>query len=515
VRTQAASGRNYAVVSGHALASGAALDILKAGGNPVDAALAGAAVLTVALPHACTLGGDCFLLVHAKGRSHGLNGSGPSPSGLPADVAPERLSRGPLSVAVPGMLGAWEALHRRFGSKPWASLMAPAAALARDGVPASREYVASLHMNLAPLLKDPGSRALFMPDGHPVAQDTTLYQPALAAAFDSIAAEGAQALYRGWIGERLCQALGRLGGVMSRADLAAYEPIWVEPLAHRYRGLTLRVMPPNSYGLAMLLQLAALDGTPLARHKPGTAERLRLLMLAARAAFKLGAPYFADPRASAGRLADALGPEMIEGLRAALAETGPAAEPPRGRGTAVISVGNAAGEGVTIVQSVFAPFGSLVSDAETGIVFNNRLFGFSAVPGHINAPAPSKRPAHTLSPAMAFDGDRLAMLLGTPGGSGQTITLTQVLTNLVDQKLDLETAIALPRWSMDLKGNFALEPEIEADMPARLAALGVEARPATEDQRYFFGSAECVTLDPQRGLLAVADFRREAAAAAG
>jgi gamma-glutamyltranspeptidase len=116
---------------------------------------------------------------------------------------------------------------------------------------------------------------------------------------------------------------------------------------------------------------------------------------------------------------------------------------------------------------------------------------------------------------MAFDGDRLAMLLGTPGGSGQTITLTQVLTNLVDQKLDLETAIALPRWSMDLKGNFALEPEIEADMPARLAALGVEARPATEDQRYFFGSAECITLDPQRGLLAVADFRREAAAAAG
>ena len=515
MRTQAATGRNFAVVSGHALASQAALQVLKTGGNPVDAALAGAAVLTVALPHACTLGGDCFILVHAKGQTHGLNGSGPSPAALPANPAPEQLSRGPLSPAVPGMLGAWEALHRRFGSKPWAELMEPAVALARDGVPASREYVASLHMNLAPLLKDTGSRALFLPDGQPPKEGTTLRQPALAGAFERIAADGADALYRGWIGDRLCQALARLGGVMSPADLAAYQPIWVEPLRHGYRGLTVRVMPPNSYGLAMLLQLAALEGTPLGRHKVGSPERLRLLMLAARAAFKHGAPYFADPRVAGDRVGDALAPAAIEALRAELAGADTAAEPPRGRGTAVISVGNAAGEGVTIVQSIFAPFGSFVSDPETGIVFNNRLFGFSTVPGHVNAAAPAKRPAHTLSPAMVFEGDRLAMLLGTPGGSGQTITLTQVLTNMVDQKLDLASAIAEPRWSMDLKGNFALEPEIEPDMPRRLAALGVEARPATEDQRYFFGSAECITLDPKDGLLAVADFRREAAASAG
>ena len=174
MRTQAAKGRNFAVVSGHALATEASLGVLKKGGNPVDAALAGAAVLTVALPHACTLGGDCFILVHAKGRTRGLNGSGPSPAGLPADIKPEQLSRGPLSAAVPGMLGAWEALHKEFGSRPWAELMAPAASLARDGVPASREYVASLHANLAPLLKDPGSRALFLPDGKPPAESTTL-----------------------------------------------------------------------------------------------------------------------------------------------------------------------------------------------------------------------------------------------------------------------------------------------------------------------------------------------------
>ncbi|HEX7006807.1 MAG TPA: gamma-glutamyltransferase [Alphaproteobacteria bacterium] len=514
MKTKTTIGRKYAVVSGHALATEAALDVLKAGGNPVDAAIAGGAVLTVALPQACTLAGDCFILVHVGGRTYGLNGSGPSPAGLPADIGAEQLSRGPLSSAVPGMLGALEALHRRFGSRAWAELMAPAASLARDGVPASREFVASLKMNLDKLTQDPGHRALYLPGGTPPAEGDMLRQPALAATLERVAKEGAAALYGGWIGDRLCEALARLGGVMTRADLAAYRPLWVEPLSYDYRGRTVRVMPPNSYGLAMLLQLAALERAPVGRHALGSPERLALLMRAARAAFAIASPYIADPHVAGDRAADALAPASLAALRTAF-EGAAAAYPPRGQGTAVISVGTAAGEGVTIVQSIFAPFGSFVADAETGLIFNNRLHGFTTAPGHPNRAAPGKRPAHTLNPAMMFEGGRLAMQLGSPGGSGQTITLTQVLTGVIDLQLDLEAAIAAPRWSMDLEGNFALEPEIDADMPRRLAALGVAARPATEDQRYYFGSAECIAQDPRTGLRAVADFRREAAAGAG
>jgi gamma-glutamyltranspeptidase/glutathione hydrolase len=392
--------------------------------------------------------------------------------------------------------------------------LAPAAALARDGVPASREFVVSLAMNLGKLTRDPGHRALYLPDGRLPAVGATLRQPALAGALARVAKEGAAALYGGWIGDRLCEALARQGGVMTRADLEACRPLWVEPLRYDYRGRTVRVMPPNSYGLAMLLQLAALERAPVGCYVLDSPERLALLMRAAGAAFKIATPYIADPDVVGDRVGEALAPASIEALRRAV-EDAPVADPPRGRGTAVISVATAEGDGVVIVQSIFAPFGSFIADAETGIIFNNRLHGFSTAPGHPNVAAPGKRPAHTLNPAMVYEGERLAMLLGTPGGSGQTITLVQVLTGLLDLGVDLETAIAAPRWSMDLDGSFALEPEIDADMPRRLAALGVAARPATEEQRYYFGSAECIVLEPGTGLRAVADFRREAAAAAG
>jgi gamma-glutamyltranspeptidase/glutathione hydrolase len=207
---------------------------------------------------------------------------------------------------------------------------------------------------------------------------------------------------------------------------------------------------------------------------------------------------------------------MIADLRAALdREPAGVADAPRGLGTAVLSVADGDRNGVTIVQSIFAPFGSCVADRTTGIVLNNRLLGFSQVPGHPNRAAPGKRPAHTLNPVMVFEGGKLRFLLGTPGGSGQTITLTQVLTNMLDLGLDLKEAIAAARWSMDLQGNFTLEHDMDPDLPARLAVVGVAARMATKTQRYFFGSAECIAIDASGGLTAAADFRREAAAAAG
>jgi gamma-glutamyltranspeptidase/glutathione hydrolase len=274
-------------------------------------------------------------------------------------------------------------------------------------------------------------------------------------------------------------------------------------------------MPPNSYGIAMLLQLAALETSRLCDQQLGSVERLRLLIRAAEAAFRVARPLLADPSLVANRLTDVLGRSMIGDLRAALQrEKVGAADATSVHGTAVISVADGERNGVTIVQSIFAPFGSCVADPMTGIVLNNRLLGFSHVPGHPNRAAANKRPAHTLNPAMVFKDDRLAFLLGTPGGSGQTITLTQVLTNMVDLGLDLPEAIAASRWSMDLQGNFTLEHDMDPDLPARLAVVGVPARVASRQQRYFFGSAECIAIDGSGRLTAAADFRREAAAAA-
>ena len=162
---QIAHGRKAAVVAGHPLASAVALETLRAGGNTVDAAVAGAAVLAVVLPHACSLGGDCFALVHDDGRLYGMNGSGLSPAGLPANARGEQLARGPLSCSTPGVVGAWEAMHRRFGTMPWAQVLGPAIEMARDGVAASSEFAAGTRDYLTQLRADPGCSELFLKDG--------------------------------------------------------------------------------------------------------------------------------------------------------------------------------------------------------------------------------------------------------------------------------------------------------------------------------------------------------------
>lgn len=512
---QTARGRRFAVVSGHDLATQIAVVVLENGGNPIDAAIAGAAALTVILPHACTLGGDCFALVHSGGKTYGVNGSGRSPEGLPSDVRADALAQGPLSCSVPGIVGAWEALHECFGSRPWSSLLMPAVELARNGIPIGRGLSAASRANLARLFQDPGCRTVFLKDGEPLVEGNELKQPAVAEALATIAAAGARSFYQGSLGRHLCRAVSELGGVLSPADLEAYRPLWVEPLSVDYRGITLRAMPPNSYGLAMLMQFAALASVDLRTHPLGSVERLANLMRAARAAFALAAPYIADPELVANRLDEALGPATVEWLRQTLCQPdGRAQEAIRSQGTSVISIADGTGTGITLIQSIFAPFGSLVADCETGIVLNNRLLGFSRVAGHPNAPGPGKRPAHTLNPAMAFDGDRLAFLLGTPGGSGQTITLAQVVSAVLDLGIDLDEAIAAPRWSMDLNGDFALEPEMPPDMPELLGKRGIEARFATDQQRFFFGSAECIEVREDGVLFAVADDRREASAAA-
>jgi gamma-glutamyltranspeptidase len=512
---QQARGRQAAVVSGHQLATQSALKVLKGGGNVVDAAIAGCAVLAVALPHACTLGGDCFALISIEGKLYGLNASGMSPAALPQNATAEQLARGPLSCSVPGVVGGWEAMHNRFGKKPWRDLMAPAVSYAREGIVASSEFIAATREFLPQLRTDTGSNALFLDSSNQRKEGDILKQAALAETLERVAADGANAVYEGPIGKSLCETVARLGGVLSPSDLKSYQPLWVEPLQYTYAGHTVRVMPPNSYGIAMLLQLAALDGSGLKSTTMGSIERLRLLMKAAEVAFRSAKPLLADPRVAIDALPSAFSDSALKELRSGLQRSSvPITDAPKSHGTAVISVADDQGNGVTVVQSIFAPFGSIVADAHTGIVMNNRLLGFTNVTGHPNAPAPSKRPAHTLNPAMAFKDGRLRFCLGTPGGSGQTITLTQVLTNMLDFGLDLASSIAELRWSMDLRGNFTLEHEMDASLPDKLAAVGISARVAARDQRYFFGSAECISIEPSGDLLAVADHRREAFAGA-
>jgi gamma-glutamyltranspeptidase len=501
---------DYMIVAGHPAASVAASRIMDRGGGVADAAIAGAAVLTVVLPSACSLGGDAFILAHdsVARRTSGINASGPAPAALdPAAYCSAIPAKGGTSVTVPGVVAGWSELHRRFGQLPWKDLFADAIRLADAGFPVSPGLAQASRLSHQQLAADPGCRALFLVAGEPLAPGDRLQQRALARTMRRLSEGGAEAFYHGPIADGLARAVARAGGVLRADDLASYRPEWVTPIETVYRGLTVRVMPPNSYGLYMLLQLNALAGESLADLDLLSPRRFERLIAAAAAAFTEGRRYVADPR-GAPAIAEALAPAMTARLHAAMAQHLRPTIDARG-GTAVILVADGHGNAVNLVQSVFTLFGSAVADSETGIVLHDRMLGFTNRPGEPNTIAPGKRPAHTLNPVMAFDGaGGLRYLMGTPGGPGQTITLTQVLSAMVDGGAAPTDAVLAPRWSMEAAGTPLLEQHVPHSVHHALQAAGyrvVVSPPGSP----FFGSAQVIERLDDGVLVGAADERRE------
>jgi gamma-glutamyltranspeptidase len=508
-----ASGRQFAVSCGHPAATAAALELVREGGNVVDAALAAASALAVLLPQACTLGGDAFILYHDArlARTFALNASGASPAATDFSDVTAVPERGARACTVPGLVGGWAALHGRFGKLAWRRVLSRAHRLAADGFPASAGLASATNANRALLAKDPGAASVFL-DGSADREGQLFRQPALATVLDELMSGGAAAFYKGGPAESLSAYLQSRGGWLSAADMAAYEPEWAEPLTTDYRGLTVAVAPPNSFGLFMLLQLGILDRFEPLAGDAVTARRYDLLIDAARIAFAVGDLCVADPRSGVEPVSGLLSGEGREKLLQAF-RARKAASPSNRSGTSVISAIDAEGNAVAIVQSVFMVYGSACADPGTGILLNNRMIGFTLEKGHPNCAAPGKRPAHTLNPVITIEDGRVRHVLLSPGGPGQTLTLTQILQAATDHRLPLADAIALPRWSMDLEGRTIVEPDFPAAVFDELNALGHEVGRGVAGSP-FFGSAECVERLSDGSLLAVADDRREAAAAA-
>jgi gamma-glutamyltranspeptidase/glutathione hydrolase len=507
-------GRNAAICCGHPAAAAAGWEALARGGSIADAALAAAAVLTVVLPQAVTIGGDGFFLYHdsATGKTYGLNASGRSPAALDADrLTAADLERGPLSCGTPGLVAGWEMLHQRFGRLPWADPLRRAIDLAGQGFPASPGLASQTAGHRALLEKDPGASAIFLKNGAAKA-GAMFRQPALAATLERIAQGGAKAFYHGPAAESIGRYVQSRGGALAASDFAACMPEWVEPLRLGYRDLDVCVMPPNSFGLYMLLQLAALSEADFSKLDANAPERYAALIAAARSAFAAGDRSVADPAVVGTGLPAPLSEAGLKAVRADFRRRAGPTLPNKG-GTTVIAMVDDMGNAAAIVQSVFLVFGSGVADPESGVLMNDRLLGFTLEKGHPNVAAPGKRPAHTLNPVITFDKTGVRHVLLTPGGPGQTLTLTQVLQATTDHGLPLHEAVALPRWSMDLAGEVILEADMPQTVFDGLNTLGVAAARGARGSP-FFGSAECVERLPGGGVVAVADHRREAHAIA-
>lgn len=501
-----AHGTRGMVVSGHPLATQAGLRMLDQGGSASDAVIASAAMLCVVLPQAVTIGGDAFgLFYDAAGRSvHALNASGRAPRAteLSQLTAPD-IEHGARAPTVPALVRGWETAHRRFGRLAWRNLFVPAIEAADRGAPTSRILATALKNNLELVSADAGLSALLMPNGRPLVAGEVFRQPALARSLRAIADDGAAAFYDGAIAESLTARLRRNGGLLDRDDLSACSADWSEPLEIIYRGHTVVVPPPNSFGILGLLQLQHIDANGIDLAACSEAARINLLIEAAEAAFRCGAVCLADP--------DALGVDPRQLLQNARSVRSAGTVEPQKGGTAVAMAVDADGNAAVIVESIFTLFGSGVLDAATGILLNSRMRGFSLDAASPNALAPGKRPAHTLSPMMVLRDGKLSILLGTPGALGQTVTLVQAVTNAIDRGLSMREAIAAPRWSYDLNRSIILERGLGEEVALALSAASIAVASAPVETPYF-GSIKAVTVGPDGQLAGYADPRREGAA---
>ena len=445
------------VATSHPLATEAGLDAFRRGGNAVDAALAAAAVLTVAEPTDNGVGGDAFALVWENGTLHGLNGSGRSPA-LLDEIRVDDV--GPRSVTVPGAVAAWADLAERFGRLGLDAAVLPAAELAEHG------------LACAARIADKWAAAERAPWPAPsIGQRYSL--PDLARTLRAIAVEGPKAFYRGALASAIASACW-----LAEDDLAAHRSEWVEPLRLGYRGVDVCELPPNGQGAAALLALALYEGLDPTLHCQ--IESMKL-------AFADVYEHVGDAPLPGEFLAE---DRLAE--RRALVRPDRAIVPwpstlPRG-GTTYLCAVDGEGMAVSLIQSVYESFGSGVLVPGTGIVLQNRAAGFVEREGHPNRLAAAKRPFHTIIPGMLLADGELLGPFGVMGGSMQPQGHVQVVLHLVDEGLDPQAALDAPRWRVDQGGFVELEPGLWS-REQELRALGHDARRAAVQHPFGVGQA--------------------------
>lgn len=521
-----------AVSAGHPLAAQAGLAVLQDGGTATDAIIAMAGVLAVTRPHMNGVGGDAFGIFYdgETGEVTALNASGRSgalatPDFFTAaghDAVPQT---GPLSVSVPGAVAGWVDAHERFGSKPFAQLLAPAIRFARDGFPVSTRLALDFAAQGGDL--NEYGRALYLPnDGAPPEVGTILRNPELAASIETIARRGKAGYYNGDIGRKLAAFVEAQGGHLRASDFAAHTSTWVEPLRAGYLDHTFIVMPPNTQGVAQLALMEMSKAHDLASMGHNSTQYLHTLVELKKLAFADRDRWVADPEKADVPVARLLDPEYLR-ERATLVDPGmAAADVAPGFGddhsgtdedmddagdTVYLTAVDRWGNAVSWIQSNFAGFGSGLLEPETGILLHNRGALYTLEDGHPNQVAPEKRPYHTLSPMMALNTDgSFAFTLGTPGGDSQPQSLLQIVHNMVVFGMTPQQAIEAPRFRSMGGVRVALENRVTDETARGLIGLGHDLN-LIDGWTATFGGAQMIVWDAENGVLTVAsDPRREA-----
>ncbi|HEU4834672.1 MAG TPA: gamma-glutamyltransferase [Pyrinomonadaceae bacterium] len=515
------------VASSQPLASQAGLEVLKRGGNAVDAAITMAAMLNVTEPMMTGIGGDAFMLVYWSKTKElkGLNASGRAPAALSLDYFTKTKTKrmpefGMESITVPGAFDGWVTLLEKYGTMKLADVLQPAIECAENGFPVMEKTAEDWNAEVPRLKKTSASATNYLIDGRAPRAGEIFRQPNLARTLRTLARGGRDAFYKGEIARAIVDYCEKNGGFISRADLAAQKSDWVEPISTDYRGYTVYEIPPNGQGLTALLTLNILEGFDLAALSAQPDHYYHTLIEATKLAFADRNRYIADPAFSKVPVRELLSKEYAAKRRALIDPNKALDSPPPGeiRGgsdTTYFTIVDKDGNAVSFINSLFDSFGSGIVAGDTGIVLQNRGSAFSLDRTHPNHLEPGKRPFHTIIPAMVFKEGKLFMSFGVMGGGIQPQGHVQVLVNLIDLGMGLQQAIDAPRYRYMSGKDVLLEDEIGPTVIARLLALGHRRALPPGLLRSSMGGGQAIMIDPVNGTLMGASDQRKDGLAIG
>ena len=542
-RQQPVIAKHGMVVTQEAQASRIGVDILKKGGNAVDAAVAVGFALAVTLPRAGNIGGGGFMLVHlAKDRqTHAVDYRETAPASASRDMfldaqgnADIKKSRDSgLAVGVPGTVAGLELAFKTYGSGKvsWSDVIAPAMSLARQGIVVEEDLADSLPQAQKRLAQYPSSAKIFLkPDLSPLGQGDRLVQTDLAQTLELIAAQGSAGFYRGEVARKLSEAVSVAGGTMTAADLAGYRPVIRKPVAGTYQGLEIASMPPPSSGGVHVIEiLNMLEALKLPQSPAPDADRLHLFTEAMKIAYADRSEYLGDPdfvtvpvaALTSKRYAQARIKEIDSAKARPAREIKPGQLAPyESDQTTHYSIMDTEGNAVANTYTLNFSYGLGMVAEGTGVMLNNELDDFAAkagvpnafglVGGDANAPAPRKRPLSSMSPTIVLDQGKVVMVTGSPGGSRIISTVLNVITNIFDHKMGVMEAVTAPRihhqWLPD---EVRVERGLSPDTARLLEAKGHKIVVGAAS-----GSAHTILVTP-RGLEGAADQRQRGTLAAG
>lgn len=446
------------VATSHPLAASVGLDVLKQGGNAVDAAIATNAMLGLVEPMSCGVGGDLFAIYwdNETQKLYGLNASGRSPYSLNREVFMKQgLDQiplvGPLSWTVPGCVDGWFELHDRFGETEVAELLKPSIKYGVEGFPVTEIIAGYWSKAEEAFVGQPDSQATFLVDGKPPVEGQVFRNPNLAKTYQEIAVGGRKAFYRGSIAQRLVDYSKKHNGYFSMRDFADHRSTWVDPVSTSYRGYEVWELPPNGQGIAALEMLNILEGYDLTSMGFGGAEYLHLFVEAKKLAFADRAKFYADPEFSALPVSQLISKPYASRQRARIdfnraASDVVAGDPVLQHGdTVYLTVVDKDRNCCSLIQSNYYGFGSKVTPGELGFAIQNRGALFSLSNDHLNRLEPHKRPFHTIIPAMVTKDEKPWLCFGVMGGDMQPQGHVQVLCNMIDFGMNVQAAGDAPR----------------------------------------------------------------------